>query len=201
MNQNKEKRMVDTYEIMQSIELGDKEILFGVDLKNKLPYMVCNCTYDNPFNAQTPFDAIGGNDYLEMIGEYLTRATNQLDAVKIEKANINIPLYTVSAEDCYPNDYSQSIVNKVVAIIPETLRAEYRTVDNQLVYVNGGFGAEANSRGRAVYTKNLYSGKDDRWNRENILGEVREDKLPDWAKEKLAELQQPVEDTHQSMSM
>jgi len=83
----------------------------------------------------------------------------------------------------------QNLENKVVIINPERLRPEYRTADKQLVLVTGGFGAHANSRGRAVYTTNLYSGKESRWNREDILGVVRPEYMPDWAKERLAQIQ------------
>jgi len=44
-----EKRMVDTYEVKHAIHVGDKEILFALDdTKTDYPYMVCNCTWDNP---------------------------------------------------------------------------------------------------------------------------------------------------------
>jgi len=69
------------------------------------------------------------------------------------------------------------------------LRPEYRTADKQLVLATGGFGAHANSRGRAVYTVNLYSGKESRWNREDIWGTLKSEYMPDWAKERLKQIQ------------
>ena len=82
-----------------------------------------------------------------------------------------------------------SIENNVVAIRADCLRPEYRTADKQLVLITGGFGSHANSRGRAVYTTNLYSGKESRWNREDILGIVKPEYMPDWAKERLKQIQ------------
>jgi hypothetical protein len=76
----------------------------------------------------------------------------------------------------------------VVALRPERLRPEYRTGNNQLVLATGGFGTHANSRGRAVYTVNLYSGKESRWNREDILGVVKPECIPDWARERLEQI-------------
>jgi len=55
----------------------------------------------------------------------------------------------------------------------------------------GGFGAHANARGRAVYTVNLYSGKESRWNREDILGVLKTEYMPDWAKERLNQVRAP----------
>jgi hypothetical protein len=100
-----------------------------------------------------------------------------------------VPLACFTSEHCYPDDYRQSINGKVIAISQLSLRGEYQTADKQLCLVTGGFGAEANSRGRAVYVINLYHGKETRWNREDVLGEVKLECLPDWAKERLAVIQ------------
>lgn len=79
---------------------------------------------------------------------------------------------TISADQCHKNDFSKSIVGKIVAIRVDALRREYRSADHQLVLVNGGFGASANARGSAVYATNLYSGKESRYERRDVLGEI-----------------------------
>jgi hypothetical protein len=184
-----EKRMVDTYEVKHAIHVGDKEILFGVDdRKPDCPYMVCNCNWDNPLGIDQYFDAVGSADYLEMMNEFTSRVAVQLEAVKAERDKITVPLHPFTLEHCIPNDNRQNIENKVVVIRPESLRPEYRTADKQLVFATGGFGVQANSRGRAVYTVNLYSGKESRWNREDILGVVKPEYMPDWVKERLKQI-------------
>lgn len=40
---SKEKRKLGDYEIIQSIYIGDKEVVFGVDKKDPYPFMVCYC--------------------------------------------------------------------------------------------------------------------------------------------------------------
>lgn len=50
--------------------------------------------------------------------------------------------------------------------------------------MTGGFGASANARGSAVFCRNLYDGKDTCYERMDVLGEVKTDRMPDWAKEK-----------------
>jgi hypothetical protein len=185
-----EKRMVDTYEIKHAIHVGDKEILFGVDdRKIDCPYMVCSCTWDNPLGIDQYFNAMGSADYLEMMSEFTDRVTTQLEAVKEERAKITVILKPFTLEHCIRNDCGQDIENKVVVIRLERLRPEYRTADKQLVLVTGGFGAHGNSRGRAVYTTNLYSGKESRWNREDILGVIKPECMPGWAKERLKQIQ------------
>jgi len=49
--ENEEKRMISSYEVTQSIHIGKKEVVFGVDLKEEYPFLVCYCTYDNPLYA------------------------------------------------------------------------------------------------------------------------------------------------------
>lgn len=187
---DEEKRMVDSYEVKHVIHVGDKEVLFCVDQKKSdNPYMVCNCTRDNPFGVEQFFEAVGSDDYLEMMTEFTDRVQAQLEAVKAEREKITVPLKPFTLEQCIPNDYGTGIENKVAVIRVESLRPEYRTADNQLVLVTGGFGAHANSRGRAVYTINLYSDKESRWNREDILGTIKPEHMPDWAIEHLKQIE------------
>lgn len=44
--ENEEKRMLGDYEVRQSIHIGKKEVVFGVNEADKYPFMVCFCTYD-----------------------------------------------------------------------------------------------------------------------------------------------------------
>ena len=42
--ENEEKRMLGDYEVKQSIHIGKKEVVFGVNEADKFPFMVCYCT-------------------------------------------------------------------------------------------------------------------------------------------------------------
>lgn len=198
MKMNDEKRMVDTFEVKHAIHVGDKEVLFCEDDKKpNTPYMVCYCSWDNPLGIDHYFNASGSADYLEIMTEFTNRVQAQLEAVKAERDKITVPLSPFTAEHCIPNDYGMSIENKVVVIRASRLRPEYRTAQNQLVLATGGFGTHANSRGRAVYTANLYSGKESRWNREDILGIIKPEHMPDWAKERLKQIEAERQKKHQ----
>lgn len=187
---NDEKRMVDTFEVKHSILVGDKEILFGVDeTKTDFPYLVCDCTWDNSLNIEQYFNAAASTDYLEMMMEFINRVHTQLDTVKAEQDKIDVPFKPFTPEHCIPINGSQDLENKVVVIRPERMRPEYRTAVNQLVLATGGFGVCPNSRGRAVFIVNLYSGKESRWNREDILGMPKPEYMPEWAKERLGRIQ------------
>jgi len=190
MMMDENKRRVDTYEVKYAIHVGDKEILFAVDEKKAdCPYMVCNCTWDNPLGLEQYSNAAGSADYLETMTEFNSRVTAQLEAAKAERDRITVPLEPFAIEHCIPKGNSQSYENKVVILHPDCLRPEYRTADKQLLLATGGFGTYANSRGRAVYTVNIYSGRESRWNREDILSILKPEYMPEWAKERLKHIQ------------
>ena len=58
---------------MQSIHIGKKEVVFGIDEKEKYPYLVCYCSYDNPLSAEWVTDAVGSDDYLEAMQIFTDR--------------------------------------------------------------------------------------------------------------------------------
>ena len=192
------RRMVgDTgYEVKHSVHIGDKEIVFAVDMNadQGLHYLVCNVTRNEIFEQF--IDGSGSGDYLEMMKEFIDRVGVQIEAVRSEQEQINLPEAIFTADHCFPNDYKQSIDGKVVAIRGNIFRPEYRRGDNQLVYVNGGSGANANSRGTAVFCYHLNNGKHTRFERYEVQGEVKPECLPDWAKERLAAVKVQIAAEH-----
>lgn len=184
-----EKRMADSYEVRHAIHIGDKEVVFGVDDKADLPFMVSYSLWNPLICGYQYFEAVGSADYLEMMEEFTDRVQKQVVMVKEERASVTVPLVTLTAEDCLPLHAEDNIENQVVVIKPTALRAEYRTADKQLVLATGGFGTYGNARGRAVNTTNLYSGEHSRWNREDVLGIIKPEAMPGWAKAKLTEIQ------------
>ena len=184
-----EKRMVETFEVKHAIHIGDKEVLFCVDKNNtETSYMVCNCTWDNPLNVDHFFDGMGSNDYIEVMTEFVGRVQAQLTQVTAERDSISVPNACFSPEQCILIDHNMNLENKIAVLRQSSLRPEYHSGDKQLVLITGGFGASPNPRGRAVFTVNLYSGKEARWNREDILGILKPEHIPQWAKERLSQL-------------
>ena len=54
----------------------------------------------------------------------------------------------------------------------------------------GGFGASPHSRGSACYCVDLYTGKESRYERMDVLGTIQPEDLPGWAKHGLTAIQQ-----------
>ncbi|NCC87175.1 MAG: hypothetical protein EOM05_04835 [Clostridia bacterium] len=182
-----DKRMAGDYEITNSFRIGNCEVVMGENLSdNKLPFMVAHCEQNDYLSRY--FDVQVSNDYVEIVKLYAERISEQADLVREGIEKLDVPNTIVTKEDCIPDDYRSSINGKIIAINPDTLRNEYRRADRQLYLVTGGFGAEANSRGSAVFCKNLHTGESTRFERRDVMGEVKPDRLPDWAKEAITKL-------------
>lgn len=77
--ENEEKRMIGSYEVVQSIHIGKKEVVFGVDRNEEYPFLVCYCTYDNPMSMAWVEDAVSSDNYLEAMQEFLDRVQRQVN--------------------------------------------------------------------------------------------------------------------------
>ena len=89
------------------------------------------------------------------------------------------------AESCSPVSYKDSIENKVVVVKGSILRPEFRHGNHQLMLCTGGFGAQANARGRTCCCISLYDGRKTSFYRTDFLGVMDEKKLPEWAQKGL----------------
>lgn len=89
------------------------------------------------------------------------------------------------AEHCEADASKLDYKGRVLVISPATLRESCWSPRDQLWLAEGGFGCSPTSRGRAVYALCLGDGERCRWNREDFIGPIREELLPDWAREQL----------------
>lgn len=178
-----EKRMIDKFKIIHSLQIGAREVVVGVNPEQE--FMCCFCTHDGMCEYYT--EAMGSDDYLEIMELYTDRLKSQIAAVQVQRKTLHIPLDILGQEQCFPLQDSDDIIGKVVAIKPNALRYEYRRIDCQLILVTNGSGARRNPRGTSVYGINVFTGrKDARWTRMEILGEVKPECMPQWAKDRLA---------------
>lgn len=90
---------------------------------------------------------------------------------------------------------------KVLVLKHSVLKDEYKTPENQLFLAKGGFGCSPNSRGRKVFGEFLNDGEDTHFCREDFLGAIKEECLPDWAKERLSEIRSAGETEADAMTM
>lgn len=190
-----EKRMAGNYEITQTLRIGDREVVFGVDPTSDQPYFCA--LYQKIFEIiqyrERYEECFVSDNFVEVAEQFAEYVHQQCQKVREEWAKVTVPRVRITEEMCIPHDYGQDINGKVVAIKPSALRPEYRSADHQLVLVDGGSGAGANSYGTTCFCVNLYTGESVRWRRYDVLGEVKPECLPDWAAAHAAEIGQQAE--------
>lgn len=84
----------------------------------------------------------------------------------------------------------QDLEGKVLVMSPMTLKESYWSQENQLWLATGGFGCSPTAAGRAVYATCLGDGEQARWDRSDFIGILKEEHLPEWARESLEQLRQ-----------
>lgn len=181
------RRMAENYEITQGIRIGDKEVVFGMDEKAELPYFCAFYTDNSIFGSY--HECMAGDDYAEIMELFADRVKAQCQKVHEEQEKAAVPREIITERMCTPMFQCGDIAGKVMAVKAGVLRPEYRSAQYQLVYVTGGNGAREGSMGTACCCTVLYSGGHERWERYDLQGEVKPEFLPDWAKERLAKIQ------------
>lgn len=186
---NDKKRMAGNYEVTHSFEIGKKEIIIGED-KNASPderFVVAD--YENNGIFERYVNALVGNDFADIAKIFAERIKNEAERVMDEISKIEVDTTPIYADGCTVISSEDSIKNKVVVIRADVFKPEYQIATMQLQLCTGGFGCVPHSRGSACFCTNLYSGKESRYERRDILGIIEKDKLPDWAKERLEAVQ------------
>lgn len=187
--ENEDKRKVGSYEVEHSVFVGEKEVVFGVNKAEKYPFMVCYCDYNNPLSAAWPTEGIGSDDYLEEMQIFTERVQAQIELVREEQSKFPFDKTPFTIEHCIPDNKGKSIVGKVVVINAEPKRYEYQHSAYQLVLAAGGNGATG-GRGQAVFGTCLATGEHGRWERYDVLGEIKPECMPAWAKEAVRKIEQ-----------
>lgn len=190
-----ENRMAGDYRIIQSMYVGDKEVVLGEN-RESLPgerYICSFCQQGGPFLVHR--DIITSDDYLEIVKIFGERIVEQAEKTRVEvSVEPGISNDPFTEADCTLISPMEDFVGKVIVIKADVLRREYQTATHQLKLCTGGFGAHSNNRGSAVFCKDLYSGEESRFERWDVLGIMSLEKLPDWAKEGLSNIQKEAKE-------
>ena len=92
-------------------------------------------------------------------------------------------------DQCEPSSFEElDYEGKVLVLSPDTLKESYWNARAQLWYAHDGFGCSPKAIGRSVRCTCLGDGEMTRWNRTDFIGALKDEFLPEWAKEKLMEL-------------
>ena len=184
-----EKRIVGGYEVINSVHIGDREIVLGENMNDKdgLHYMVSN-VYRTEF-YESYRDAYISEDFVKIAAIFADRVKEQVESVREELAKENAPLQVITDDMCNKDVFSENMEGKILVVKPEVLRPEYRTASHQIIRCTGGNGASPTARGRAVFCDVCFSGRRTRFDRTDILGELKIDKYPEWLNDKFKMLE------------
>ena len=104
-------------------------------------------------------------------------------------------------KQCEPDSSELDYTGKVLVLSPNTLKEEYWSPENQLWLAESGFGCSPTARGRSILCVCLGDGEQTRWNRNDFIGVLKDEYLPDWAKERLKQYQRSENEETQEMQM
>ena len=181
-----ESDMAGDYRITHQLRIGGRTLVLGHNPEDQeTPFLICYQDFSLGFPRFT--EAVGGDDYLEIVELFSQRLQQQVEAVKQQRAERNLPFAALTREHCRKREPEESLEGKLVIVKASNIAPEYRSADYQLGYALGGFGCKPRAGGRAVFFEELYSGERSRWDIGDILGIADLDKLPEWAKVKVAE--------------
>ena len=189
----KEKRMADEYEIIHAVQIGDREIVVGENPAdtNGQKYMTAFCESNDLFARYD--EVLVSDDYPEIMKYFGERIAQQAEKTRAELFTPKfqgIDVSPIMGEGCTPITGKDDLNGKVIVIRPEVLRREYRRSTNQVKLCTGGFGASPNSRGSACFCKDVYSGKESRYERRDVLGVLTPEQRPEWVKYGLESIKQ-----------
>lgn len=176
-----EKRMVGDYTVLCAVNIGSREIILAENEQDKNGERFLCCYGERNDIFQRYSECAVGDDYIDAALFFAERIKRDAELFRSEVEKLDILVTVIAEADCIPDHYKNDINGKVIAINPAVLKPEYRRADRQLYLVTGGFGASANSRGSAVFCTNLYDGKPTRYERMDVMGEVKTECMPHWA--------------------
>ena len=179
-----DKRMAGDYEIIHAFRIGDQEVVLGENL-NAAPEERYLCAYCQQNEIVALYnDVLVSDDFCEITKLYGERLSQQAEKTRVAMFRPKfqgIDTTPLTKTDCTPISHEDNLNDKVVVIKPEVLRREYQMATNQIKLCTGGFGASPHSRGSACFCVDLYSGKEARFERQDILGTLKSEQLPQWA--------------------
>ena len=181
-------RKIGDYSVKYSMYIGHKDIALGENpnADKDERYMCCFVETNAIFERYS--GVLVSDDFAEIAKVFGQRVADAAEEIvqENERACQEVGMNEeLVAESCAPLSYEDSIENKVVVVKGSILRPEFRHANHQLMLCTGGFGAQANARGRTCYCISLYDGRKTSFYRTDFLGVMEEKKLPEWAQKGL----------------
>ncbi|MDE7231105.1 MAG: DUF3849 domain-containing protein [Oscillospiraceae bacterium] len=123
-------------------------------------------------------------------------------AKDIRKMYAKLGLFT--SEHIIKSDEPQDFTDKLLILRDTSLVEEKRTPENQLFLASSGFGCSPGKTGRKVFGEFLSDGEKTHFYRQDFIGVIADEYIPDWAREKLEKIiaqQEQMQDDSPKMGM
>ena len=196
-----EKRMIGDYEVLTSIMIGDSEVALCQN-PNAPKDEVFLCGYiENNGLFESLTNCIVSFSYAESAQDFGERVAAKAKEVQKELEHIGKNVgddSELTTKDCIPDSIENCIEGKIIVIRGDLLRPEYKRASNQLLLCTGGFGAQSSPRGRTCFATRLYDAKQIQCRREDVLGIMPEENLPEWAKNGLEAIRMKSTQIHKN---
>lgn len=199
VNMEQEKRMFGDYTELTSFRIGKYEIgLFENQDAPKDEVFLCGFIESNGIMERL-IDGMVSDSFADIATVYGERIAEKAEEVQKELEHIQKNVgddSELTAKDCMPTSYDDDLEGKIIVLRGNILRPEYKRASNQLMLCTGGSGSRPNPYGRTCYAVHLYDAKQTVCYRQDILGVMPEEKLPEWAMKGLEAIRQQSTDIH-----
>ena len=112
-----------------------------------------------------------------------------VDGLASDVRKMYAKLNLFSGKHIVQSDEPQDYEGKLLILRDTSLKEEYRNPENQLFYAIGGFGCSPTASGRKVSGHFLSDGERAEFCRQDFIGVIADEHIPDWAREKLEQTQ------------
>lgn len=163
----------------RTIVLAQWDTDFGLDYID-MPFLVGYA--DSSFDETMLHDVNAHTDFLAAVTDYTGRIQKETELLKAERREHEFFL----KDDCIPDSADDDLTGKLVVLSHMAVDPECSNSREQLVKV------ALDEDGKTILAKTINDGKGALayyWLRESVIGVIKPERIPKWAKEKLREMQ------------
>lgn len=196
---NDEETVIDGYKIIYQMNIGTITFFIGEKSINEMnsEYITGRMSLIFGGGIKVYSVHLASENYQDVLNCYLSDINQENSKVINEQKER--PKGIVMSEDCHSIYDYQSLIGKVVVLKPDTLYKQYQNISNQLYLADGGFGCNPKGSGNAIFAINLYTEETSRIEKYELLGVMKEEKLSEWAKEKLKTIKKSQKEKSKGM--
>ena len=127
------------------------------------------------------------HDYCEITDWFYGEIHEEIQQIKEKTKDLSKKVFT--DKDCHSIYDYKSLAGQIVVMDADIMYKEYRRSEYQLFVAKGGFGCNPHGSGNAIFAENLYTHEERRIEKYDIVGVIKSECLPEWAKKRYEEIQ------------